>query len=58
MSTARAQTFDGPATAIDGDDLVIGGTDIRMFGIDAFETKQKCEAEVSSTRVGNWQSKV
>ena len=30
--TARAQTFEGHATAKDGDDLVIGGTDLRLFG--------------------------
>src|SRR5262245_39633829 len=32
----------GPATAKDGDDLLIGGHDIRLHGIDAFEADQTC----------------
>ena len=45
MGTARAQSFDGHAFAKDGDDLIVDGTDIRLFGIDAFEFKQRCEAD-------------
>jgi endonuclease YncB( thermonuclease family) len=50
--TARAQTFEGHATAKDGDDLVIGGTDLRLFGIDAFELHQTCEADGKSYACG------
>ena len=32
----------GPATAKDGDDLVIADVDIRLHGIDAFEANQTC----------------
>ena len=32
----------GPATAKDGDDLLIAGNDIRLHGIDAFEANQTC----------------
>jgi hypothetical protein len=45
VGTARAQTFEGHAIAKDGDDLVIGEIDIRLFGIDAFELHQMCEAD-------------
>lgn len=33
----------GPAKVVDGDTLVVDGTRIRMFGIDAPETKQSCD---------------
>jgi endonuclease YncB( thermonuclease family) len=45
MGSANAQNFDGEAHAKDGDDLIVAGKDIRLFGIDAFEFDQKCEAE-------------
>lgn len=32
----------GPAVVIDGDSLEIGGTSIRLFGVDAFEGRQTC----------------
>ena len=52
VGTARAQTFEGPAIAKDGDDLVIGGSDIRLFGIDAFELHQMCEADSKTYACG------
>src|SRR5215831_442503 len=43
-SAATSAHFNGKATAKDGDDLIIAGTDLRLFGIDAFERSQRCEA--------------
>lgn len=37
-----AEEIIGPARIIDGDTLVIGGTHIRIWGIDAFEARQQC----------------
>lgn len=34
----------GPATAHDGDDLLINGQDYRLSGIDAFESGQTCNS--------------
>lgn len=39
---AAAQSFSGPATAIDGDTMVMAGERIRLFGIDAPEGLQTC----------------
>ena len=39
---AAAQTFSGPAAAIDGDSLEVAGRRIRLFGIDAPESRQDC----------------
>jgi endonuclease YncB( thermonuclease family) len=52
IGMARAQTFDGQAIAKDGDDLIIAGTDIRLFGIDAFEFGQMCEADGAAYACG------
>jgi endonuclease YncB( thermonuclease family) len=41
-ASASAQTLVGQATAIDGDSLSVGGLSVRLFGIDAPETRQKC----------------
>lgn len=38
-----AQSFSGPAIAIDGDTLEMGGERLRLFGIDAPESTQTCE---------------
>ena len=40
--TAAAQEIRGPAFAHDGDDIVVGGTRVRLHGIDAFELGQTC----------------
>lgn len=39
---ANAQTFSGTAEAIDGDSLRVGGTEIRLHGVDAPEYRQTC----------------
>jgi len=52
VGTARAQTFEGHAIAKDGDDLVIGEIDVRLFGIDAFELHQMCEADSKTYACG------
>lgn len=40
---AAAQSFSGPATAVDGDTLRMGDERIRLFGIDAPESLQTCD---------------
>lgn len=40
--TITAPTVVGKATAVDGDSLRIGSTKIRLFGIDAPESRQSC----------------
>lgn len=42
-SPAAAQSFSGPATAIDGDTLRMDDERIRLFGIDAPESTQSCD---------------
>lgn len=42
---AEQATISGPATAIDGDGLRIGGASIRLWGIDAPEMDQTCIAQ-------------
>lgn len=45
-SPLQAQTsFTGPADAIDGDSLSVGGIEVRLFGIDAPEGKQECSRD-------------
>jgi endonuclease YncB( thermonuclease family) len=39
---AIAETLRGRAVAEDGDSLMIGGRHIRLFGVDAFEYRQRC----------------
>ncbi len=42
ISSASAETITGTARIIDGDTLEIGGEAIRLFGLDAPETRQTC----------------
>jgi len=42
-SDAPARVITGRATVIDGDGLEIGGTKVRLFGIDAPEIDQYCQ---------------
>jgi endonuclease YncB( thermonuclease family) len=53
-SAVAGADFSGPATAKDGDDLIIAGHDLRMFGIDAPELSQRCEAGGSVYPCGEW----
>lgn len=42
-ATADTSTLSGPARVVDGDTLEVGSERIRLFGIDAPETKQLCK---------------
>lgn len=39
---AQSQTIAGRGEPIDGDSLIVGGTEVRLFGIDAPEGRQQC----------------
>ncbi|MGE0237167.1 MAG: thermonuclease family protein [Parvibaculaceae bacterium] len=43
VPAAQAATVSGPAIVIDGDTLLVGGQEVRIHGIDAPETSQKCQ---------------
>lgn len=45
---AIASDFDGTATAKDGDSLMVGSREVRLFGIDAPEYKQTCSIRYSN----------
>jgi endonuclease YncB( thermonuclease family) len=47
---AIAQTYVGQAVVIDGDTIEIHGTRIRLWGIDAVESKQLCWDAASNAR--------
>lgn len=49
---AQAQIVTGQAVALDGDSLSIGGTQVRLFGIDAPEGSQTCNRSGSEWRCG------
>lgn len=42
LRAAPAATIAGPARVIDGDTIVVAGTRVRLFGIDAPELRQRC----------------
>lgn len=48
-----AQSFSGPALAIDGDTLAMGGERIRIHGIDAPESAQTCSRKGASWACGS-----
>lgn len=48
----NAQAVSGKAVAIDGDSLDVGGTRVRLFGIDAPELDQTCKQDGSSWSCG------
>lgn len=50
---AAAQNMSGPAYAIDGDTLDMGGERIRLFGIDAPESMQTCQRKGAPWACGN-----
>jgi endonuclease YncB( thermonuclease family) len=43
-STARGEFLFGPAEVVDGDTIRVGETTVRLFGIDAAEGQQECNA--------------
>ncbi len=49
---ALAQSAYGDAQAIDGDSLVVGGKQVRLFGIDAPEFDQQCQKDGSNWPCG------
>jgi endonuclease YncB( thermonuclease family) len=42
-ASAAPREISGSAHVIDGDSLRVGGAEVRLFGIDAFEGRQTCE---------------
>jgi endonuclease YncB( thermonuclease family) len=48
----NGRTFEGTARVIDGDSLRVGDTEVRLFGIDAFEGRQVCTRDGSPWRCG------
>lgn len=48
-SKSHAIEVSGPAIVIDGDTLWVGGTEVRIHGIDAPETAQKCQLPKKGT---------
>ena len=48
-SQATAAEITGPAHVIDGDTLDMAGTRVRLWGIDAPETRQTCEGRDGQT---------
>ena len=52
ISIGHAADLAGQATIIDGDTIEIHGTRIRLFGIDAPESRQTCEAAGQVYRCG------
>lgn len=51
-SPSSAQTFEGAAQALDGDSLVVGAQQVRLFGIDAPELHQTCRKDGESWPCG------
>lgn len=52
VAPAVAQSLTGQATVIDGDTIEIHGERIRLFGIDAVESGQRCERDGKAWNCG------
>lgn len=42
-SNAQVQTYKGRATVVDGDTITVAGQRVRLWGIDAPESQQRCD---------------
>lgn len=51
-TAATAQVIQGTADVIDGDTLRVGGTEVRLFGVDAPELSQTCFNNTSTVACG------
>ena len=49
---AAAQVIEGTAEVIDGDSLLVAGTEVRLFGVDAPEFSQPCYSNGSEVACG------
>jgi endonuclease YncB( thermonuclease family) len=43
LGDASSMEVSGKAVIVDGDTLLVGGQEVRLHGIDAAETGQKCQ---------------
>src|SRR4051812_32580738 len=48
----RGETISGPVRVVDGDSLRVGDTEVRLFGVDAFEGRQVCVRDGNPWRCG------
>jgi endonuclease YncB( thermonuclease family) len=51
-NSPRGETISGPVRVVDGDSLHVGDTEVRLFGVDAFEGRQVCVRDGNSWRCG------
>lgn len=51
-ASAAANVIEGPAEVIDGDSFRVGGTHVRLFGVDAPEYAQTCYANGAPVQCG------
>jgi endonuclease YncB( thermonuclease family) len=50
--TARGEAISGAVRVVDGDSLHVGSTEVRLFGVDAFEGRQICVRDGNPWRCG------
>ena len=50
--TPRGETISGAVRVVDGDSLHVGATEVRLFGVDAFEGRQLCVRDGDPWRCG------
>lgn len=49
---AGSETFGGATRIIDGDSLMVGGVEVRLYGIDAPELHQRCDRDGREVQCG------